>query len=152
MDREQVEKAILDELSRRKRKVLTRNALKALFACFKDPIGSLGQLFIGRQDAMDAERVRIQQEIILDLLCRMDEALSKAALAEQEKLPVQRCVVCGEIEAYGQGVDEITGVSIGKNAGQVEFKPGTRIRASGEDARRITGLEIGRSEKEENDG
>ena len=74
------------------------------------------------------------------------------ALAAQEKLPAQRCVVCGDIEAYGQGVNEITGVSIGKDAGRVEFKPGTRIKASGKDAGRITGLEIGRGEKEVNDG
>ena len=152
MDREEVEKAILDELGRRKRKVLTRNALKALFSCFSDPIGSLGQLFLGRQEAMNAERVRIEQEIILDLLCRIDDAISKAALAAQEKLPVQHCVVCGEIEVYGQGVDEIKGVSIGKEAGQVELRPGTRIKASGKDARRIIGLEIGGGEKEVNDG
>jgi hypothetical protein len=71
-------------------------------------------------------------------------------LAEQEKLPVQQCVVCGEIEVYGQGVDEIKGVSIRKGAGQVELRPGTRIKASGKDARRITGLEIGGSEREVN--
>lgn len=152
MDREEVEKAILDALKKRKRKVLTRNALKALFGCVKDPIGSLGQLFIGSRDAIDTERVRIEQGIILDLACKIDDALAQAALAAQEKLSAQRCVVCGEIEAYGQGVDEITGVSIGKNAGKVEFRPGTRIKASGKDAGRITGLEIGRSEKEVNDG
>jgi len=152
MDKEEVEKAIQDKLERRKRKVLTRNAMKALFVCFKDPIGSLGQLFVGRQDAVDAERVRIEQEIILDLVCRIDDALAQAASTAQEKLSVQRCLVCGEIEAYGEGVEEITGVSIKEDAGQVELKPGTRIRASGKDAKRITGLKIGGSGKEVNDG
>ncbi len=151
MNREEVEEAILDALRKRKRKVITRNALKALFGCVKDPIGSLGQLFIGSQDAIDTERVRIEQEIILDLVCKIDEALAQAALTAQKKLPVQQCVVCGEIEAFGRGVDEITGVSIGEDAGQVELKPGTRIRASGENAKRITGLEIGRRKKEVKD-
>ena len=151
MDREEVEKAIVDKLSKRKHKVLTRNALKALFSCFKDPIGSLGQLFIGSWEAVDAERVRIEQEIILDLVCRIDDALADAARVAQEKLSVQRCVVCGEIEAFGKGVDEITGVSIGEDAGQVELKPGTRIRVSGENAKRITGLEIGRRKREVKD-
>jgi len=151
MDREEVEEAILEKLEKRKSTVLNRNALKALFACFSNPLGSLGQLFIGRVEAVDAERVRIEQEIILDLLCRIDDALAEAALAAQKKLPVQQCIVCGEIEAYGEGVEEITGASIGKDAGQVEFKPGTRIRASGKDAKRITGLKIGGSEKEVKD-
>jgi hypothetical protein len=143
MDREEVEKAILDELSKRKRKLLTRNALKALFGCVKDPVKSLGQLFMGSQDAIDAERVKIEQDIVLDLVCRIDDALNQAALATQRKLSTQRCVVCGEIEVYGERTEEITGVSIGEDAGQVELKPGTRIRASGKNAKRITGLKIG---------
>ena len=43
MDKNEVEKAIEARMSERKKKVLNRNAIGALFGAFSDPVGALGQ-------------------------------------------------------------------------------------------------------------
>ena len=52
-------------------------------------------------------------------------------------------IVRGEIEAYGENTKEVTGMDILSDAGPVELKPGTNIKASGKNVRKITGLRIG---------
>lgn len=122
---------------------MNRNALKALFVILPKPFEALGQLFLGRGEARAEERDRVQQDIILDLVCEIDEAITNAAEAEKELGP-ERVLICGEIEAFGEDAGEVTGVSVSSDAGPVEFKPGTSIRASGKRVNRITGLEVGR--------
>lgn len=52
-------------------------------------------------------------------------------------------VVNGKIEAYGEDAEEVTGMDISSDAGPVELKPGTHIKASGKNVGNITGLRIG---------
>jgi hypothetical protein len=74
MDREQVERNIEAELKKSKNRVVNRNALQALFGVYADPVGALGKVFLGRQDSLNAERARIAQDVILTLLCKIDDA------------------------------------------------------------------------------
>ena len=67
MDREQVGQAILDRLKKREKQVVNRNALAALLSVLK--LDSLGKIFLGRKDALESEKLRIEQEMVLDLLC-----------------------------------------------------------------------------------
>lgn len=76
MNRKEAEDAIERKLVERKKRVVNRNALDALFHALPNPIGSLGKIFLGRKDALEAEKLRIQQDIILDLLCRIEDASS----------------------------------------------------------------------------
>lgn len=140
MNREQVEQAILDKLREREKQVVNRNALAALFGALG--LGSLGKIFLGRKDALETEKLHIQQEIVLDLLCRIDNNISDAR-AEASRQKIDWTIISGEIEAHGVDVEEVTGARIASNAGPTEFKPGTRIRASGRRTRRVTGLDIG---------
>ena len=142
MDRKQVEKAILDKLRERETQIVNRNALAALFSALK--LDALGKIFLGRKDVLETEKLHIQQEIVLDLLCKIDDAISTAK-AEVSKQKMDWTIISGEIEAYGVDVEQVTGARITPNAGPTELKPGTRIRASGERVKRVTGLDIGGS-------
>ena len=142
LNREDVEKAIECRLAEREKRVLNRNALSALFSAVADPIGSLGKIFLGGEDALVNEKLHIQQDIVIDLLCQIDEAISYA-IAEASKQGVDWTIISGEIEAHGVDTEEVTGARIASDAGPTEIKPGTHIRAYGERAKRVTGLEVG---------
>ena len=142
MNREEIEKAIEHSLAERKKHVVNHNALNALFGVFGSPTGSLGKIFLGKEDALATEKLRIQQNVILDLLCQIDDAISQAR-EEASKRGVDWIVISGEIEAYGVDAEEVTGARITPDAGLTEIKPGTHIKASGTRVRRVTGLEVG---------
>lgn len=148
MNREQVERVIENRLAGREKQVLNRNAFGALFiALGGNAPAALGKLFLGRDDALAAEKLRIQQELVLDLLCQIDEAISKSK-AEAIRRGIDWTVISGEIEAHGIDAEEVTGVHIASNSGPTELKPGTRIRVSGKGGKRVTGLQIGDRDKQ----
>jgi len=149
MDRKQVEDKIQATLKERRGKVVARHTISALFGAVADPVGTIGKLFFGAKDAIDQDKHQVEQEIILDLLCKMDDDLAEAAKKAKSELPKDKIVVLGEIVASGKDVDEVTGVSISEEAGPVEFKPGTKITASGEKAKKVTGLKVGGKDKED---
>ncbi len=142
MDRKEVEEAIAKELQKRRARILNHNALDALFQSLSNPVGALGKIFLGRKDALDTEEHHIQQEIILDILCKIEESLDKT----REKAMTQSDIiniVSGEIEAHGYAADEVIGVLITSDAGTTEFKPGTHIKVTGKGSKKVTGLQIG---------
>ena len=146
LNRKEIEDAIENKLAEREKHVVNRNALDALFSVFTNPISSLGKIFLGRKDALNAERLRIQQNTILDLLCKIDEAISgkeDKALGKREILNI----ISGEIEAHGHDVEEVIGAFIASDAGLTELEPGTHIKASGTRAKKVTGLQIGNEPK-----
>ncbi|MBI4308544.1 MAG: hypothetical protein HY684_07050 [Chloroflexi bacterium] len=151
MNREQIQKAIDCELSKRSKRVSNRNAVDALLSALGgNPFSALGKIFLGRQDALADEKLRIQQEIVLDLLSKIDDAIS-VAKTEATKNNVTWTVISGEIEAFGTDVEEVRGARITANAGPVELKPGTHIRASGTRAKKVIGLEVGGEDTKQED-
>ena len=140
LNREQVEQAILDRLKEREKQVVNRNALDALLSVLK--LDSLSKIFLGRKDALEAEKLRIGQEIVLTLLCQIDDAIS-GAKTDSSKQKIDWTIISGEIESHGVDVEEVTGMSIATDAGPTELKPGTHIRASGIRSRRVIGLDVG---------
>ena len=148
MTKEDVEKAIEAEIGKQKKIILNRNALNALMGAFSDPVKALGQVFIGRGEAVDTERHRLEQKAIIDLLCRIDDAIT-SAINSIKSVHGSTVVVQGLIETHGSDSDNLTGVHIAANAGQVEFKQGTHIRTSGSRVRNLTGLKIGGKKEED---
>lgn len=143
MNKSQVEAAIEARLSERRKSVLNRNAIGALFGAFADPVGALGQIFLGRGDAIDHERQRIAQDVILELLCKIDESLSLAnAKSEQQGIKIN-----GLIETIGHGGESLTGLSIGADSGPVTLQPGTHVKTIATGMRNVTGVKIGGTEK-----
>jgi hypothetical protein len=57
MFKSEVEAAIEARLRERRKSILNRNAIDALFGTFSDPVGALGQVFIGRGEAIDFEKL-----------------------------------------------------------------------------------------------
>lgn len=141
MEKNEIENKINSILMERRSKVVAHHAIKALLGIFTDPVGSLGKLFIEKKNAMEEEKHKIEQDIILDLLCKIDSAIEEAI--EKTKGSLKSTVVVGEIIASGKNVKDVTGVEISEGSGTVEFKPGTQIKAEGENVDKVTGLKIG---------
>ena len=139
MKKSDVEADIEARLIERKKSLLNRNAIGALFGAFTDPVGALGQVFLGRSAAIDQEKQRIAQDVILELLCNIDESLSQAnATSEQQGIKLG-----GLIETIAQGGESLTGLSIGAKSGPVTLQPGTHIRTVATGVRNVTGVKIG---------
>ena len=142
MNRKEIEEAIAKEFHKRKAHVLNHNALDALFQSLSNPAGALGKIFLGRKDALDTEEHHIQQEFILDILCKIEESLNEAkgkAMTQSDIINI----VSGEIEAHGYATDEVIGVLITSDAGTTELRPGTHIKVTGKGSKKVTGLQIG---------
>lgn len=142
MDRQAVEEAIVATLQTRRNKVVNRNALQALFGAVMDPVNSLGKVFLGRQDALDTERARIAQDIMLDLLCKMDDAIRQAQHSASNS-GVTR--VTGLIEATAEHGDQLVGADISAPA---ELGPGFHVKVSSSNVKNVTGLRITNNQKE----
>lgn len=145
--KEEIEAAIEGALARRRKGVLNRNALKALFVAFGNQGEALGQVFLGREDALEGERHRLQQEKILELLVNIDNAITQTA-NDLREIGESTVLVQGLIDVTGERTENVTGVHIVADSGPVEFQPGTHIRARAADAVNLTGLRVGgRGEK-----
>lgn len=80
-------------------------------------------MFLGRQDALDAERARIERGIILDLVVKIDEALTQAA-----QQAIQNGVSVGgtfEANIYAGSTGVV--MHIAEDAQTVNFQPGTKV-------------------------
>lgn len=145
MNRQDIERAIDEQLASRSTKILNRNAIAALFGAYADPVGALGKIFLGRGDAIEAERQRIAQSVIIDLLCKIDAAISQAA-SESSK---QGISIGGLIETTVQSADSVVGVHIAEGMSNVALRPGTHIRTVVTSATNVTGLQVGGKPKGE---
>ncbi|MBD9599271.1 hypothetical protein IB252_05390 [Pseudomonas sp. PDM10] len=145
MKRQDLEQKILAELGDRRAGVVNRNAISALFGAFTDPVAALGKIFLGRADAIDAERLKIERGCILDLLCAIDDALVNVG----EAAKAQGVVIDGLIETVAFDVEDVVGVDLDSSAGQTRFLSGTHIKTEATGAKRVTGLKIGGSNRPE---
>lgn len=143
-----IQRVIESELSKRNKRVVNRNALDALFSVFPEPIQGLKKVLVGRGEAIEKERQKITIETILKLLLQIDRAISNN---DGKTDGIDWKVVGGNIEAYGVNAREVTGMDISYDAGPVELRPGTHIKASGKNVGRITGLRIGGKPSDEED-
>lgn len=139
MSKEAIEQEIYAQLEAKKKKVLNRNAINALFGVFSDPVGALGKIFMGRGDAIEAEKQKIAQELMLDLVCKIDEAISQTA----HQSASQGITINGLIETTVQGAQAVIGVHITETSGAVALQPGTHIRTNATASQNVTGLKIG---------
>ncbi|MCR8956263.1 hypothetical protein M0765_000510 [Variovorax sp. S2] len=135
----ELQEAISTTLEARSKKVLNRNAWVAFAGVFSDPVGALGKLFLGRGEALEAEEGRIKQDIALDLLCKIDEAISSALRESSEK----GISLDGLIEAVGHGSGSVTGLDISPDAKNIQIKPGTKVSATSHGSGSVTGMRIG---------
>jgi len=120
MNKQTIEQHIYAQLEVMKKSILNRNAVSALFGAFKDPIGALGKIFIGRGDAVEAAKQKIAQNLMLELLCKIDEAISQTA----QQSAAQGVTVEGLIETSAHGAESVVGVHIAENSGPVTLQPG----------------------------
>lgn len=148
MKRKDYEKQIQDIIQERKKKIVVKSVIKIVSKFLKLPIYDI---FFGTEDNIEKEKHKEEQEIIIDLLCDMQDAISKAN-KKIIKSPKYSVSLLGKLKVIGKQADSITGVEIRDSAKNVEFKPGTNIQVKGDNVRKITGIKIGKdnnSSKEE---
>lgn len=142
MRREDYEKQIQDIIQERKKKIVFKSVIKDVSGFLKLPIYDI---FFGIKDDIEKEKHKVEQEIIIDLLCDIQDAISKANKKVLE-IPERSINIFGKITAIGEQVDSVTGVEITDSAKNIEFKQGTQIKAKGRNVRKVTGLKIGRND------
>jgi hypothetical protein len=136
--RQELQKVIEADLAKVKNKALNINAFNALLeALGGNPITALGKIFLGRDNAVDAERHRIERQKVLDLLCAIDEKLTNPGFNQTQ----QHHVVSGLIEAYGVDGDVI-GLHIEHDAPSVLIGKDAVIRAVSSGNGKVTGVKI----------
>ena len=75
MNEDEIRGKIESELKKREKHIVNSNAIDALCSLFA-PFKALRQLFYGRGDAIDENRNRITLDKILQLLIKIDDAIS----------------------------------------------------------------------------
>ena len=148
MKEEDIRREIETELTKQNKRIVNKNAIDALFLAFPGPIQALRKVLFVRGEAIEKEKQRITIETILQLLLKIDNAISDN---NGKTDGIDWKIVGGDIEAYGENVREVTGMDISSDAGPVELIPGTHIKASGKNVKRITGLRIGGKSSDEED-
>lgn len=140
MTRDDVQAEIERKFELSKDAVLNKNAISALFGIVGDPVGSLGQLFLGRSDALDEEKRNLGQEMVLDLICDISESLAKLESKATESGVMN--IVDGVIHVQAKDSDEVIGADIGGSKA-TELRAGTHIKVETKNVRKSTGLKIG---------
>ena len=135
MDTDDLEKAIAAKLEERKLRVLNKNAIGALFGMFPK-IDALRKIFVGRGDALAAEEVKIKQDIMLEMVCRIDAAISGAIKAAEER----GVSFAGLVEVENTGSGSVIGVHVTQQ--NVDLT-GSRISLKASGSGTSTGLKIG---------
>ncbi len=144
MKTEEVEKKIQKILEGRRGKIVGKNVLKAALSFFTNPGRSVEKLTLGVDSDTSNEKLKIEQELMLDLICKIDDAVNEINSRFRKESVDQRVIILdGLIEVNAKNTNEVIGVEIKNDAGQVEFKPGTKISVSAEGSGNITGLKIG---------
>ena len=142
------EKQIQDIIQERKKKIVVKSVIKTISKLLNFPIYDI---FFGTEDDIEKEKHNVEQEITMDLLCDIQDAISKAN-KKVLKLPERSISLFGNLTVIGKQADSVTGVEITNSAKNVEFKPGTNIQVKGNNVRKIIGIKIGKdnnSSKEE---
>ncbi|MCJ7588685.1 MAG: hypothetical protein MUQ00_12410 [Candidatus Aminicenantes bacterium] len=83
--------------------IRNKNAIGAFIKLFP-PLSSLWQVLSGAQDALETERGRITQEVILKFLCALDEKLEGIITTQQQDDTFQ--ILLESVRAYG----DVTGL------------------------------------------
>lgn len=133
-------------------KAVSPQVLRGFLNLFPQPLGVLADVFVNVTDTPKREKHRIQQDIILELLCKIEAEIRKALenLSKSTTAPVRDPLVIAlcDIVAHGEDVESVVGAIIRPDAGPVELKQ-TRIEADGLRAGKVVALEVGSRKNEE---
>lgn len=144
MNKEQAEQRIVELLAEKKSKVIGKNVVSAALSLFSNPADAVEKLFFGVDSEMSDEKLKLEQELILELICQISGSLENIQNQFNSTYIGEKSIMIeGIIEVNAKNSETATGVHIKSNAGQVEFKAGTKISVKSEDTRNTTGLKIG---------
>jgi len=145
MNKDQAIEKVSKLLAERKNKVIGKNIVSAALSLFSNPADAVEKLFFGVEAETSDEKLKLQQDLILELVCQIDDSLSKMESQFKSKYKDEPSILIdGLIEVNSKNSESTTGIHIKSNSGQVEFKPGTKISVKSENNKGdTTGLKIG---------
>lgn len=129
----------------RKKRVIGKNIVSAALSLFTNPADAVEKLFFGVEAETSDEKLKLQQDLILELVCQIDDSLYRMQSQFNSKYKDEPSILIdGLIEVDSKNSENTTGIHIKSNSGQVEFKPGTKISVKSENNKGdTTGLKIG---------
>ena len=144
MNKEEVEKFISEKVKEKKGKVISKNVLSAALSIFTNPGNSVEKLFFGVESDLSDEKLKIEQELMLDFVCNIAESIEslKSQIAKIGG-DSKSIILDGIIEVEAKNSENVIGVHIKESSNQVEFKPGTKISVKSNGSINTTGLKIG---------
>lgn len=145
MTKDEAEQKILELLDQRKNKIVGRNIVSAALSLFSNPVEAVEKLFFGVESEISDEKLKLEQELILEMICQINETVSNIQNQFNSLYNGEKSIVIeGLIEVSSRDSSTTTGVHIKSNSGHVEFKPGTKISVKSENSSGdTTGLRIG---------
>jgi hypothetical protein len=144
MTKEQAEEKIIALLSKRKNKIIGKNIVSASLSLFSNPVDAVDKLFFGVNDETSDEKLKLQQDLILELICQISESFEKMQSDYKSKYNEESSILIdGIIKVDSTNSKTVTGVHIKNSSKQVEFKSGTIISVNTNNTGETTGLKIG---------
>jgi len=144
MNKEEAENYISEQVKEKKGKVVGKNVVSAALSLFTNPGNSVEKLFFGVESDLSDEKLKVEQELMLDLVCNIAESLESLKAKIIENADDNKSIILnGIIEVEAKNSEDVTGVHIKESSKQVEFKPGTKISVKSDGASNTTGLKIG---------
>ena len=144
MNQTEAKKIILDQLSKKRGKIVGKNIVSAAFSLFTNPVESVEKLFLGVNSETEDEKLKLEQELMLDLICQISESVQLIQdKYNSEYNGKSSILIDGLIQVKAENSENVIGVHIKENSKQVEFKPGTKITVDSRNSRNTTGLKIG---------
>jgi hypothetical protein len=134
-----------DEVQRRLKETRGKTISKALIgpvvSALTGSARGIVDAFMAPAQAMAAAKHQVQQDLILETLARVADAVEEGqSVARSNALPWVS--IAGSIEAEGVDVGQVTGLEISPDSGAVALDPQTRIVARGERAQSVTGVSV----------
>lgn len=145
MTKDEAEQKILELLDQRKNKIVGKNIVSAALSLFSNPVEAVEKLFFGVESEISDEKLKLEQELILEMICQINETVSNIQNQFNSVYNGEKSIIIeGLIEVSSRDSATTTGVHIKSNSGHVEFKPGTKISVKSENSLGdTTGLRIG---------
>jgi len=142
MIKQEVQENVARLLHEKKGKIFSENLISAALNIFTNPAGTIEKLAFGVDKSIEDEKLKIQQNMILDLICDIASSLEKFESQFNQNLNLGKVIIVnGHIEVDDIGSDDVTGAHF-KGSNTIEMEPGTKISVKSNGSKTVTGLKI----------
>lgn len=144
MNKNEAEEKLRELLKERKGKTIGKTVISAALSLFTNPADTVDKLFFGIKDELSDAKHKLEQDLMLELICNIDESISRLKDKFNSEYKNQPSIIFGgSVDVETINTDNTVGVHIKPGSEMVEFKSGTNIKVKSERGKTATGLKIG---------